>query len=154
MVKLPLSTKAQKTPLNSWRSAMKALTGHRPLAISLIHPCKAEVFFDAKLIDSVTSSLRSEDYLCPEEPLTDKDLARRKVSYLQGYFLPLRRSMMHGFNRDQQLKLLELAETSCQTVFTDSQERKKWKNHFLKDREWIHLQATHFDDPELMAADI
>jgi hypothetical protein len=154
MVKLPLSNKAQKTPVSSWKSAMLELTGHQPLAISIVHPCKAEVFFDGNVIDSVANSLRSEDYLCPDEPLTDKDLSRRKSSYLQGYFRPLRRVMLQGFSKAQQLKVLELAEISSKTIFTDPQDRKKWKNHCLKDREWIQLQDTTVDDPDDMSDEI
>jgi hypothetical protein len=154
MVKLPLSTKAQKNPITAWKAAVTELTGSPPLAISLVNPCQAEVFFDAKVLDSVSSSLLSGGFSCPADPLADKDLVRRKTSYLrQGYFLPLRRSMLQGFSRTQQLKLLELAETSCQTVFTDPIERKKWKRHCQKDREWVQLQddPSVEDDPSLMA---
>jgi hypothetical protein len=133
---------------------MLELTGHQPLAVSIVHPCKAEVFFDGSVIDSVASSLRSEDYLCPVEPLTDKDLSRRKTSYLQGYFRPLRRAMLLGFSQAQQLKLLDLAESSSKTVFTEPQDRKKWKNHCLKDREWIQLQDSAVEDPDEMAEEI
>jgi hypothetical protein len=154
MVKLPLSTKAQRNPITAWKAAVTELTGHQPLAISLVNPCKAEVFFDAKVLDSVSSSLHSGGFSCPADPLADKDLVRRKTSYLrQGYFLPLRRSMLLGFSQSQQLKLLELAETSCQTVFTDPIERKKWKHHCQKDREWVQQQddPSVVDDPNLMA---
>jgi hypothetical protein len=154
MVKLPLSTKAQRNPITAWKTAISELTGHPPVAISLVNPCKAEVFFDVKVLESVSSSLLSGGFSCPADPLADKDLARRKTSYLrQGYFLPLRRAMLQGFSHSQQLKLLELAETSCQTVFTDPIERKKWKRHCQKDREWVQQQddPSVADDPSLMA---
>jgi hypothetical protein len=153
MVKLPLSTKAQRNPITAWKTAISELTGHPPVTISLVNPCKAEVFFDVKVLESVSSSLLSEGFSSPADPLTDKDLARRKASYLQGYFLPLRRAMLQGFSHAQQLKLLDLAETSCQTVFTDPVERKKWKRHCQRDREWVRQQedASGVDDPSLMA---
>jgi hypothetical protein len=152
MVQLPLSAKAQMQPLSSWKSAMKELTGHQPLAISMIHPRKAEVFFDGSVIDSVSTSLHSEGYLLPMEPLTDKDISRRKSSYLQGYFRPLRRAMFQGFSRAQQDKLLDLAESSCKTVFSDQVQRKQWSHHCLKDREWLQEMSVH--SPEDMDSDV
>jgi hypothetical protein len=153
MVQLPLSAKAQQQPLTSWRSAMKELTGHQPLAISMIHPRKAEVFFDGNVIDSVTNSLHSEGYLLPMEPLTDRDILRRKSSYLQGYFRPLRRAMFQGFSRAQQDKLLDLAVASCKTVFSDPVQRKLWSHHCLKDREWLQELVSHSPE-EAMDSDM
>jgi hypothetical protein len=151
MVELPLSTKAQKTPLSSWRSAITALTGLQPLAISLIHPRKAEVFFGENVIDSVTTSLSSAGYCVPLEPLTGKDIARRKTSYLQGYFRPLRRAMLQGFNRVQQGKLLDIAELSCKTVIADTLQRKQWLNHCLRDREWLQEIAANHPENDINA---
>jgi hypothetical protein len=62
--------------------------------------------------------------------------------------------MLQGFSKVQQLKILDLAEISSKTIFTDPQDRKKWKNHCLKDREWIQLQDTTVDDPDDMSDEI
>jgi hypothetical protein len=135
-VSLPLSARAQAQPMVAWKQALETLTGHRPLSVSLIHPCKGEIFVDSSVQPVVTETLRKEGYLVETHQVLEKDLERRKQAYLRGYFLPLRRAALTGFTPDLQLKLLDLAEASLLKL-PNPTDRKQWKFQIAKDRSWV-----------------
>lgn len=136
--KLPLTKAAQSQPMLAWRQVLKNLTGHLPLSISLINPCQAELFYDAKQASKVSDALKELDYL--KEALSqfnEQDLERRKLAYLNGYFLPLRRAALTGFNVDSQKKILSLASECLTKKFKDKLTQQQWKHQISKDLAWI-----------------
>jgi hypothetical protein len=136
--KLPLTKKAQSQPMLAWKQALKTLTGHLPLSISLINPCKAELFYDAKQAPEVSQALKEQNYLIEEHPeLTERDLGRRKLAYLDGYFLPLRRAALAGFSLEMQKKVLSLSSECLKTKFPDKLTQQQWKHQIAKDLAWI-----------------
>jgi len=138
--KLPLTRKAQVHPVLAWKHALKVLTGQLPLTISLISPFRAELFFDSDKAPGVKEVLREKGYLIEEPPtLAEKDLVRRKEAYLNGFFLPLRRAALEGFDPSQQLKLLDLASVSLEKRFKDKLTVQQWKHQIAKDRQLISL---------------
>lgn len=92
----------------AWKEAVKALTSHSPLAISLLNPEKAELYFKAEMIPVIRQS-RLSAYLLEDIVVQEKDILRRKQLYLKGYFLPLRRAALQGFSSDQQKQLLDFS---------------------------------------------
>jgi hypothetical protein len=134
--RLPLSMKAQAHPMVAWKQVLKELCGHRPLQISLINPCKGEIFLDSETVLAVKETLSKEGYLTDNLELVEKDLERRKQVYLNGYFLPLRREALRGFTPENQLKLLDLATADLPKI-ADPLKRKQWKFQIAKDRSWI-----------------
>jgi hypothetical protein len=144
MVQLPLSQKAQRQPMTAWKEAIKAITGQTVLAVSLVHPCKAEIFVDEREAQKIKTILENKNYLVTGHQLSDRDLKRRKTSYLHGYFRPLRRAMMQGFSKELQLDLLTSAEGSLQAFFKDKSQRTQWSHHVAADREWLsELDVDH-----------
>lgn len=139
VVSLPLSTKARQKPLTAWKEAVKALTGHSPLAISLLNPEKAELYFKAEMIPVIRQS-RLSAYLLEDIVVQEKDILRRKQLYLKGYFLPLRRAALQGFSSDQQKQLLDLAEKDLPKL--DSSFRQQWKFQINKDRTWLQTVSV------------
>jgi len=123
----------------AWKQALRELTGHQPLHVSLINPCQAELYFDTKVSAAVQDSLRQQGYLMdPFELQDDRDLERRKRAYLSGYFLPLRRATLQGLDPTQQLRVLDLAEKDLSpTKHPDPVTRKQWTYQIGKDRQWI-----------------
>jgi len=141
--KLPLTKKAQLQPMLAWKQALKSLTNQLPLTISLINPCKAELFYDSRQAPTVIAILREKNYLVEDPPeLTDRDLGRRKLAYLDGYFLPLRRAALLGFNPEMQRKVLNLAQESLHKKFKDKPTLHQWKHQISKDLDWIDPPAT------------
>jgi hypothetical protein len=138
MVSLPLSKAALAQPIVAWKQVIKTLTGHQPSTVSLFHPCKAELFFDKQVVETVSESLRTAGYLL-EGPMevSERDLVRRSEAYLLGYYLPLRRAALEGFRLTDQLSLLEMAEKQLPKKFSDPLDRKRWRAQISKDREWI-----------------
>ena len=136
-VALPLSMKAQSQPMTAWKQALQEITGHQPLLISLIHPCRAEVFFDAKVSTQARETLSQQGYLQDPVAFEERDLVRRKRAYLSGYFLPLRRATLQGLDPTQQMQILQLAETDLATRMSDPATRKQWMFQIKKDREWL-----------------
>jgi hypothetical protein len=138
LAKLPLTKKAQSQPMLAWKQALKTLTGHLPLSISLINPCKAELFYDSKQASEVSQALKELDYLIEEHPeLTDRDLGRRTRAYLDGYFLPLRRAALTGFSLELQKKVLGHSSECLRTKFPDKLTQQQWKHQIAKDLAWI-----------------
>jgi hypothetical protein len=136
--KLPLTKKAQMQPMLAWKQTLKTLTGQLPLTISLINPCKAELYYDAKWVPEVVATLKELNYLIEDPPvLTDRDLGRRKLAYLDGYFLPLRRAALAGFSQEMQQKVLSLSEEYLNKKFKDKLTLQQWKHQIGKDRDWI-----------------
>jgi hypothetical protein len=132
---LPLTRKAQVQPMVSWKRALKTLTGQLPLTISLINPFRAELFYDSSRASEVREVLREKRYLIEEtQELCEKDLVRRKGAYLDGYFLPLRRAALVGFDPVQQLKILDLASDCLEKRFGDRLMVRQWKHQIAKDR--------------------
>jgi hypothetical protein len=141
--KLPLTRKAQVHPMLAWKHALRALSGHLPLTISLISPFRAELFYDSDKAPEVQNALREKGYLIEEPPpLGEKDLVRRKGAYLDGFFLPLRRAALMGFDSVQQLKVLDLASLSLEKRFRDRLTVKQWKHQVAKDRQMIHPEES------------
>jgi hypothetical protein len=135
---LPLSTKAQAQPMMAWKQALQEITGHQPLLVSLINPCRAEVYLDSKVSTQVRDILSQQGYLQDPSELGERDLVRRKRAYLSGYFLPLRRAALQGLDSMQQLELLQLAEEDLSpSKHPDPITRKQWMFHIKKDRQWI-----------------
>jgi hypothetical protein len=139
MVSLPFTMKARQQPMLAWKASMKALTGHPPLAISLLNPGKAEVFYDTALILSVRESLSA--YLLNEAGVQERDLQRRKTMYFKGFFLPLRRAALQGFSIEAQHQLLDLAEKDLPRI-PETDKRKQWKFHISKDRSWLQQTSN------------
>ena len=139
VVSLPLSTKARQKPMTAWKEAVKALTSHSPLAISLLNPEKAEIYFKAEMIPMIRQS-RLSAYLLEDIVVQEKDILRRKQLYLKGYFLPLRRAALQGFSSDQQKQLLDLAEKDLPKL--DSSFRQQWKFQINKDRTWLQTVSV------------
>jgi hypothetical protein len=136
--KLPLTKKAQLQPMLAWKQALKTLVGHLPLTISLINPCKAELFYDTKHAPEAIAALKEMDSLIEDPPeLTERDLGRRKQAYLNGYFLPLRRAALTGFSFELQQKVLSLSLECLRTKFPDKLTQQQWKHQIAKDQEWI-----------------
>ena len=131
---LPLTMKARSQPGLAWKEALVVLTGQRPLAVSLLNPGKGEVFYDAKVLDSIREHLTV--YQQDNLEIGEKDLIRRKHLYLKGFFLPLRRAALQDFSEELQLKLLDLAEQDLNKM-PDPNRRKQWKFQINKDRCWI-----------------
>jgi hypothetical protein len=135
---LPLSRKAQAQPVTAWKQALQGITGHQPLLVSLINPCKAELFFDVTVSTPVKDILNQQGYLLDPVELQDRDLVRRKSAYLSGYFLPLRRAALQGLDSTQQLHILDLAEKDLSPAkHPDPMSRKQWTFQIKKDRQWI-----------------
>jgi hypothetical protein len=149
VAQIPLTSKALAHPVTAWKSAIRELTGHQPLSVSLIHPRKVELFFDINVIESVKAVLAKDNYLSSQEATSDKDVPRWKASYLQGYFRPPRRAMLMGLSQDQQLKVLSLAEASSKTL-QDKTLRQQWSYQIESDRQWILETA---DDVSAMVTD-
>ena len=138
-VNLPLSKKAQAQPMVAWKQAVKEITGHQPLLVSLVHPCRAEVYVDSAVSMEVKERLRPQGYLEEDPPeLEERDLVRRKRAYLSGYFLPLRRATLQGLDPTQQLQVLQMAEADLNpSKHPDQMTRKQWMFQIKKDRQWI-----------------
>jgi len=69
-----------------------------------------------------------------EEELNEKDLARRARAYLNGYFRPLRRAALHGFNFPQKEAVLAAAEKMIPERFKGSSEHQKlWRRNIQFD---------------------
>jgi hypothetical protein len=150
MAQLPLSIKAQRQPIPAWKEAIKALTGQSVLAVSLIHPCKAELFLDERVAEAVQTTLASKGYLVQDTPLLERDLRRRKTSYLHGYFRPLRRAMLLGFSPSLQEEMLNEAEQSLKTTFKDKAQQTQWGHHVAADRVWLKdLQSQQPQEEEV-----
>jgi hypothetical protein len=142
-VSLPLSKKAQAQPLVAWKQAILELTGHQPLLVSLIHPCRAEVYMDLKVSTTVKETLRGLGYLQDPLQLDERDLVRRKRAYLSGYFLLLRRAALQGLESNRQLELLQMVEAELSPEkYPDQSTRKQWMFQVKKDREWVQRMMT------------
>ena len=143
MVTLPLSKKAQLQPMTAWKQTMKAMTGHEPLLVSLVHPCRAEVYLDSKVSDQVKETLQARGYLQDSmyEP-DDRDLARRKVAYLNGYFKLLRQAAFEGLTPNQQLELLDRAQKDLTPArYPSALTRKQMLFQIRRDREEIEISV-------------
>jgi hypothetical protein len=138
-VALPLSKKAQAQPMVAWKQAVKEMTGHQPLLVSLVHPCRAELYVDSAISTEVKERLSLLGHLQEAPPeLGERDLVRRKRAYLSGYFLPLRRAALQGLDPTQQLQVLQQAEADLNPIkHPDQMSRKQWMFQIKKDREWI-----------------
>jgi hypothetical protein len=112
--------------------------GYQPRLVSLINPCKADLFFDVKVLTQVKDSLHQQGFHSDPVELQDRDLVRRKSAYLSGYFLPLRRAALQGLDPAQQLQVLDLAAKDLSPAkHPDSTTRKQWTFQIKKDRDWI-----------------
>jgi hypothetical protein len=123
--------------MTAWKQALLGLTGHPPLHVSLLNPCKAEVFVDSKVAPAMREALTKEGYLLQDHPTpAESDLARRTQVYLNGYFLLLRREALRGFSQELQLKLLDAA-LAASAKLPEAVTRKQWKFQIAKDRAWV-----------------
>jgi hypothetical protein len=106
--------------------------------VSLINPCKGEVFYDSRVAQDVSEALTKEGYLVenPSE-LSERDLGRRLHAYLASYFLPLRREALSGFSSEMQLKILDRATACLKSKFPDRASQQQWKHQIAKDRSWV-----------------
>jgi hypothetical protein len=140
-IQLPLSLRAQTQPLTAWKQTLQELLGHQPLLISLINPCRGEIYLDMK--DSSRAKTLLEPYLQEPQPPGSRDLGRRAQAYLRGYFLPLRRAALAGFDPPDQLEILQRAElTLTASRYPEDSTRKRLKFQVQKDREWVEATMT------------
>jgi hypothetical protein len=128
--------------MTAWKESIKCLSDSKPLLISVLNPVTAEIYMEAEKAANLRESLDHKGYLLKDSsPLQEKDLVRRKSDYLHGYFLPLRRAALRGFDLEQQMKLLQLAEADLSRKVSDPILRKRWKYQIAKDRDWIRDQS-------------
>jgi len=136
VLKLPLTPAARASPVSSWRKILKkefkiSLT---PLHISLVNPEVGEVSLCATVAGDFKRHLAA--YLVDPRPLGAQDLERRARSYLGGFFKPLRRSALVGFDRELQMRVLDRAQELAEQLSTS--EARRWRHHVQSDRDWVN----------------
>jgi hypothetical protein len=142
-LKTNLSAKARAQPMMAWRELVKATTGINPLLISLVNPSLAEVTFE--LVDAPAAKVKLDTLgvVVDDLELTDTDMKRRSGDYHRGYFLPLRRQALQGFNLEQKLAVLMAAEASLERVVPQHL-RKQRRRQIAVDRAWVQeMEAMH-----------
>jgi malonyl CoA-acyl carrier protein transacylase len=102
----------------------------------------AEVTFE--LVDAHAAKVKLDTLgvVVDDLELTDKDMKRRSGDYHRGYFLPLRRQALQGFN-EQKLAVLMAAEASLERVVPQHL-RKQRRRQIAVDRAWVQeMEAMH-----------
>ena len=97
---------------------------------------------DPNLTLTLTLTLRKEAYLMKPYPRTEKDLERRGLAYLNGYFKALRHFVLTtGFNLLTQFALLAMAEIRVAKI-PDPDRKRQWMFHIKQDREMIRSSMS------------
>ena len=137
VLSLPLSAKAALSPMFSWKTVLKEMIPEHPiLLVSLIHPRKAEIFYDRVHSSAIKMALDSHKVMVESSVPTLKDFNRRSKAYLNSYFLPMRRCALQSSSKEDSLAILEAAETVVKSS-SDTEYKKKWIYQMKKDRDFI-----------------
>lgn len=144
---LPFKAKARDSPAHSWKVAVEAITGVKPLNISIINPGTAELFFletDLAAMEKIDSK---GTLSVPK--ITDSDIPRRARAYLRGYFGPLRRAAFRGFSKEQARKLLAKAEELAPRMFESPSLVRQWSRTISFDRRRLERPDEGFDSEDM-----
>lgn len=144
---LPFKAKARDTPVQSWKMAVTAITGIKPLGISIINPGTAEIFY-SEVDQSAIETIGSKGTISTPN-ITDLDIPRRAKAYLRGYFGPLRRAAYRGFTKDQARKLLLRAEELLPSMFDSPSLVRQWNRTIAYDRRHLDRPDDTFDSEDL-----
>jgi hypothetical protein len=132
-----LSREAAKDPLFSFMKVFEAVTGLKPLGISLMSKTVAEIFVPTSTLNDVRSKIPPQ-MIVSTPRLSMSDVKRRAASYNRGFFKGLRRASLEGLNNGLQLQLLSTAEASISNL---PFHRQKWvQKAITEDRLWVASQ--------------
>jgi hypothetical protein len=146
--KAPLTSKGMLEPILSWKQILSHTTGELPLSISIVSPNMVELFYEEKSLHKVIPILKANGHLMERTSamMTEKDIVRRTEAYLRGYFLPLRRAALIGFNPELQKKVLSIAKEKVEKKFVDKFTRQQWRHQIQKDMDHImQVESAQMD---------
>ena len=146
-VSIQLTQRAQAQPLLAWKTAIKAVTKQEPLLISLTSLNRADIYWDAKLADSVTKALREKGYLGKAAPSkTPQQLNQAAKTYMRGYFPLLRQSILEEYSPSERETILSKAEEM--SLKLEKRQSQRWKYQISQDRIWLSTNTIPKGQPE------
>ena len=144
VVKIPLRAQARANftlAQKSCQLAFQAATGCSPLLISQYHPGTAEIFIPADQLNTVTQAIMALDtkgWSILPKSYVEKDITRRARAYLRSYFLPLRLAALRGFSVEEQMTILDKAQSAL--INLPPATKKLWATNISYDRERVKDQ--------------
>lgn len=139
VVQLDLSGEALQTPYLSWQSAIRAITGEKPLLISLLHPRLAEIFYDSKLHENFQKLLERGKLSSPFKLNPEKDIGRRAVAYRKCRFPELRHACLQGFSATEVLQVIDRAKTAIEKEDIPQPLKQLWRHIIKEDQKFFNL---------------
>jgi hypothetical protein len=147
---------ARESPVVAWKALLRSFGCPKPVWISLINACTAELYFEDKDMSTAREVLVKERVLV-ERPRLAKvgkdrsgsgygpsDADRRRVVYEKAYFRPLRHAALIGLAKEDIRILLDAVEWSAERM-KDRVKRKQHLFHIRVDRELFLQEGTGGD---------
>jgi hypothetical protein len=138
VVSVPFKTMAAASAMKSWKHLIRQfLEPNTILNISVIHPTKAQIFFDARnagKVDEFLKRIRAED---ATHKVRDQDVVRLAATYLRGYFKLLRREVIWSLETNLAMEVLAKASEligSKEFFHSNKILQLVWKDYVVQDR--------------------
>jgi hypothetical protein len=138
VVSIPFKSTAALSSLKSWKQLIRQFLGPDIiLNVSVIHPTKAQIFYDVQDAGKVDEFLKKVHAVDATHKLKNQDIIRLAAAYLRGYFKPLRKAVIEDLEKDIREKVLTKAEEliGSQDFFQGNQVRQlMWKHWVAQDK--------------------